>query len=236
MAFNAIKKQYKAVFDMVDNMLPVSLLDNINQFVQEAPVKQFMFDYYPMFNTIGLMYRNEALSTKTAEDDFYESVFMDKLRQFGLIETGSRITSITETSERFIRGAVESAITQATEQGLGIDKTSRLIRTFLQDSMGDIGRSRSKMIAQTEMIIGSNQASQEGIESTGLNYRKFWSTSGLKNIRNSHIFAQENYPKGLPKDGVFDMGNGNIMRFVGDPQGVAAEVINCRCTTLYEVI
>ena len=35
MAFNAIKKQYKAVFDLVDIFLPNALLDNVNQLVQE---------------------------------------------------------------------------------------------------------------------------------------------------------------------------------------------------------
>ena len=234
MAFNAIKQQYKTIFDLVNVYSPQFLLDNLN--VSEAPIKEFMIDYYPMFSELGVMYRNDAFSQKTPEDDFFESVFMDKLRHFALTTTGAKVTSITATTEKFIRGAIESAVQQGVEEGLGIDKVSRLIRSNLTDSLGDIGRSRSKMIAQTEMITGSNQASQDGIESTGLQYRKFWSTSGLKNIRDSHIFAQENHPKGIAKDAVFDMGNGNFMRFVGDPQGVAAEVINCRCTTLYEVI
>ncbi len=234
--FNALKKQYKTVFDLVGILLPNALLDNVNQLVKEDPIRKFMNTYYPMFSDIGVMFRNEAKRNKNLEDDFWEDRFTQRLRQFALLETGANVTGITQTTEKFIRGAIESAITKGTEEGLGIDQTSRLIRKFLTDSLGDIGRSRARMIAQTEMITGSNQASQFGIESTGLNYRKFWSTSGLKNIRDSHIFAQENYPNGLAKESLFDMGNGNVMRFVGDPQGVAAEVINCRCTTLYEVI
>jgi hypothetical protein len=58
----------------------------------------------------------------------------------------------------------------------------------------------------------------------------------LKNIRDSHIFAQENYPKGIDKDEYFDMGNGHRMFAVGDPKGDISELANCRCTTLYEVI
>jgi hypothetical protein len=234
MAFNAIKKQYKAVFDLVGVYLPQFLLDNLN--VSTDPIQNFMNEYYPLFSNIGLMYRDEAFNQKDAESDFYESVFMEKLRHFALVETGARVTSITETTEKFIRGAIESAMQVGVEEGLGVDAVSRLIRKNLTDSLGDIGVSRAKMIAQTEMITGSNQASQEGIESTGLEYKKFWSTSGLKNIRDSHIFAEENHPKGIGKNDVFDMGNGNTMRFVGDPQGQPEEVINCRCTTLYEVI
>ena len=236
MAFNAIKQQYKAVFDLVGIYSPEQLLGSVGLVVTKTPITELFLNYYPMFSSIGIMYRNDAFAQKATEDERWEDLFTEQLRRYGLTQAGSGITSITATSEKFIRGAVESAILQASEEGLGIDKTSRLIREFLTDSLGDIGRSRAKMIAQTEMITASNQASQYGIESTGLEYRKFWSTSGLKNIRDSHIFAQENYPKGIRKDEMFSMGNGNFMSFVGDPKGVAAEVINCRCTTLYEVI
>lgn len=236
MAFNAIKKQYKAVFDVVGIYPAEQLKGSIGYLVTQSPITEFFMNYYPIFSDVGVMYRNDAIQQKATEDQLWDDIFSEQLRSYGLTEAGSRITSITETTETFIRGAVESAVTQAAEEGLGIDKTSRLIRKHLQDSLGDIGRSRAKMIAQTEMITASNQASQYGIESTGLEYRKFWSTSGLKNIRDSHIFAEENYPNGISKDAMFDMGNGNVMRFVGDPQGVAGEVINCRCTTLYEVL
>jgi hypothetical protein len=236
MAFNAIKKQYKAVFDLVGIYSPEQLIGSVSRVVTKTPITEFFLNYYPMFSNIGIMYRTDAKLQKATEDERWEDLFTEQLRRYGLTQAGSRVVSITETTETFIRGAIESAVTQASEQGLGIDKTARLIRKFLTDSLGDIGRSRAKMIAQTEMITASNQASQYGIESTGLEYRKFWSTSGLKNIRDSHIFAEENHPKGISKNAMFDMGNGNFMRFVGDPQGVAAEVINCRCTTLYEVI
>lgn len=234
MAFNAIKKQYKAVFDLVGVYSPKFILDNLN--IPSEPIQNFMNEYYPMFSQIGTMYRDDAFRQKDAESDFYESVFMEQLRHFALTQTGAKVTGITATTEKFIRGAIESAVQQGVEEGLGIDKVSRLIRSNLQDSLGDIGRSRSRTIAQTEMITGSNQASQAGIESTGLEYRKFWSNSGLTNIRDSHIFAQDNYPNGIGKDESFDMGNGNTMMYVGDPQGPAEEVINCRCTTLYEVL
>lgn len=235
LAFNAIKKQYKAVFDIIDLFPPNSLMGAIEQFVSETPVKEFMVQYYQMFSELALMTRNEALSSKD-EDEFFENRFMDRLRHFALVETGANVTGITVTTEKYIRGAIESAITQATEEGLGAQQTSKLIRTYLQDSLGDIGASRAKTIARTEMTIGSNTASQVGIESTGLPYKKFWSNSGLPNIRDSHIFAQDNYPDGIGQNELFDMGNGNFMRHVGDPQGPPEEVINCRCTTLYEVL
>lgn len=236
MAFKAIKQQYKAVFDKVGIYSNEQLLSAVSLLVKPDSVKLFFERFYPMSAGIGVIYRKDALRQKATEDSQWRNLFAEQLRRYSLIEAGARITSITETTETFIRGAIESAITEATENGYGIEKTGRLIRKYLTDSLGDIGRSRAKMIAQTEVITASNQASQYGIESTGLEYMKFWSNSGLKGVRDSHIFAQDNYPKGIRKDELFNMGNGNFMRFVGDPQGAAEEVINCRCTTLYEVI
>jgi hypothetical protein len=236
MAFNAIKKQYKAVFDLVGIYQPDQLLASIDKVVTSESIMEFFINYYPMFAEIGTAYRKDVFSQKDAEDDMYESLFMQQLRSYGLVEAGKKITSITATTETFIRGAVESAVTEAVESGYGIDKTSRLIRKYLTDSLGDIGRSRAKMIAQTEMISASNQAAIYGADSTGLEYRKFWSTSGLPNIRDSHLFAEENHPNGIMKDQTFDMGDGTRMLQPGDPAGGAANVINCRCTVLIEVI
>ena len=232
--FNAIKAQYASISELIGTMSPQSLLEIP---ISSAPVQLAFDKYYPMFADIGVMYRKNALSQKTeAEDLFYNNTFEERLLHFARTEAGARVSSITATSEKFIRGAIESAITQTAEEGLSVDAAAKLIRSNLVDSLGTIAKSRAKTIAQTEMIIGSNRASEDAIQSTGLQYRKFWSNSGLANIRDSHIFAQDNFPNGIAKDELFDMGNGNFMMFVGDPSGQPEEIINCRCTTLYEVI
>ena len=225
LAFNAIKEQYKTIFDLVGVYSPQFILDNIN--VPEKPIADFMEKYYPMFAPIGVMYRNEALKQKNEEDTFFLNVYEEELRHFALTETGARITSITATTEKFIRGAVESAIQEGVELGLSINDISKIIRKNLTDSLGDIGKSRSKMIAQTEMTTGSNQAAVKAMDSTGLLWRKFWSASGDSRVRESHQFAEQNYPNGIPRHEAFSMGNGNFMMHPGDPNGAPEEVINC---------
>ena len=235
MAFAAIKRQYKAVYDVVGIYSIDQLKESISNVVTKTPIVEFMLNFYPLSGEIAMMYRNDLISQKS-DDDRWENLFMEQLRSFGLVETGANITSITSTSEQFIRGAVESAISEAVEGGLGVEQTSRLIRKHLTDSLGDIGRSRAKMIAQTELINGSNQAAMYGADSTGFEYMKFWSTSGLKNIRDSHIFAEENHPKGIRKGDRFDMGDGTFMMRPGDAAGGAGNVINCRCSLIIDII
>jgi hypothetical protein len=71
-------------------------------------------------------------------------------------------------------------------------------------------------------------------ESTGYQYKKFWSTSGLPGIRPTHIDA-ENYSNevnGLMPNQVFPNG----LLYPGDHSGPPEEVINCRCVVLHEII
>lgn len=98
------------------------------------------------------------------------------------------------------------------------------------------GYARAKAIAQTEVISASNQASEYAARSTGYNYRKFWSTSGLPGIRASHIFAEQHHENGIGMDESFDMGDGTFMLYPGDPAGTPENVINCRCTVIHEIV
>jgi hypothetical protein len=104
--------------------------------------------------------------------------------------------------------------------------------------MIDVTGHRARMIAQTEVISASNTAAYEGAESAGIEYKKFWSNSGLDSVRESHIFAQEwSYGQdGINPHDKFDMGNGNFMAHPGDPDGPPEEVINCRCTLIIEPV
>ena len=111
--------------------------------------------------------------------------------------------------------------------------TSKLYRTVGANLRGN-GYARAKAIAQTEVISASNQASEYAAASTGYQYRKFWSTSGLENIRPSHIEAEQysDAVNGLLPDERFPNG----LLYPGDPSGEASEVINCRCVIMHEII
>ena len=152
---------------------------------------------------------------------FNEFILPSMLRRANI-----RITSVTQTTQRLLRDAINAGI----EQGLGIDK----IAGYLFDEMGSATASRARTIAQTETISASNQAAFEGANSAGIPYRKFWSNSGLESVRESHIFAQEwSYGQdGIEPEEYFDMGNGNFLLHPGDPEAPAEEVVNCRCTLI----
>lgn len=230
----ALKNQYTTFLERTkstDFRQWEQLVDTIS----EEPIQQLFNIIYPMNAKIAVMTRNNMLKGKASEEDaIYESIFQNKLTQLVSLEAGYKITTITSTSKDSILKIIRNVLDEADTGGWGIDKiTSNLYKQVGRNLRGN-GYARARAIAQTEMISASNQASEMAAKSTGYEYRKFWSTSGLPDIRSTHIDAEQYSieKNGLMPNETFPNG----LLYPGDPNGSADEVINCRCSILHEII
>jgi len=232
----SIKEQYKAVNNMATVFTPEQLLGAIDGLVRPTPIAETFFSYYKVSSPI---FANEQLKFigsekafgkpyKTKQDEeLVNDLFSEQMVNYARLNAGSRIVSITSKTAKDIRGAVESAVLQASEEGLSIGQTQKLIQKFLNDDFKAVSRYRAEVIARTEINTSANVASDFAAESTGLTLMKAWETSGLKGIRSTHIQAEGEGQ--IPKH----QAHINGLMFPGDPKGTAEEVINCRCTELY---
>jgi len=235
---SALKSQYTQFLDRAKN-LPPSMWNEIK--VSEQPIQQFFSTFYPMSARLGQMTRKQMLAQKQAgavkslEDDLYLSVYERHMQQLvGTSDYAARIKTITNTTSDRINSIIQQVISEGELGGFGIDKIRQNLTDVIGQSIRGNVRARAKAIAQTEMISASNQSSTYAADSTGLEYRKYWSTSHLQGIRPSHIFAEQDSIQrgGLRKDERF----ANGLLFPGDPAGEASEVVNCRCTVLHEIV
>ena len=243
MARRMITAQYKWFLDRV-KQTDKSQWIRIAEMIPEDPVQRFFNVFYPMSGRLAVMVRNNmlkgkkstrnSLAVKAGEDAIYEGIFQSNLARIVSLEAGEKITTITATSRDRIVGVIRDVFDQADTEGWGIDKiTSNLYREVGKNLRGN-GYARARAIAQTEMISASNQAAEIAAQSTGYEYRKFWSTSGLTGIRPTHIEAEvfSDQVGGLRPDQRFPNG----LLYPGDPAGPPEEVINCRCTILHEIV
>ena len=237
LARKALTIQYKSFLErakQTDFRQWPQLVDTIS----EEPIKQFFQRMLPMNAKLSVMVRNNMLKSKATEEDLiYESIFQNKLAAL-LAESGTKITTITSTSRSKILDIIRQVIDEGETEGIGIpEMTSRLYKQLGANLRGN-GYARAKAIAQTEVISASNQAAEIAAQSTGYEYKRYWSTSGLTNIRETHIFAEQysNEKGGLKQNEMFDMGDGTFMKFPGDPNGTPENIINCRCTILHEIV
>ena len=149
---------------------------------------------------------------------YYETFLMDKIVQ-----------PITETTFEQIR----RVLLQANEEGWGVDKTVRALKT------SDITRMRAELIVRTESMRASNTGAMIAAAGSSVAVMKKWNS------------AQDNRTRRIPRD-EFDHLHLNgktvgfdqpfippstmaldALQFPGDPSGSAGDICNCRCVVSF---
>ncbi len=157
-------------------------------------------------------------------------LWRDVSREWLSINILTKINNIAQTTQRAIAKVVESAI----NEGGSIEQISREIR---QQSQGEVNRHRSVVIARTETISAMNKGRRLSMHTSNLLWNKKWIDSPDERTRLSHrLIAQEDY---RPLDNEYWLvtreGSLEPADCPGDPRLSAGNIINCRCTEVYEV-
>jgi hypothetical protein len=155
--------------------------------------------------------------------DFASTVAKLAIRYIGLEAYRQRITSISETT----RANIIVQVARGFDAGLGQEGVAKLIR----QSVPEIARARSSVIARTETHGAAGYGAQGAAVETGLELRKEWVAAEDERTRESH--AQINGQIVGLQD-YFDVG-GHSAQFPGDPSLPPEECINCRCVSVYVV-
>lgn len=148
------------------------------------------------------------------------------------------VTAIADTTRDMLRDIITEGLTPDAD---GFQRTIDQIARDIADTYdtwmftGDTPdltiMERSYMIARTELGAATNVGHQQGAEQAaqeyGLDLEKVWASSLDERVRATHAIHGET----APMDGLFSNG----LRYPGDPDGAAEEVINCRCTVVHRV-
>jgi len=148
---------------------------------------------------------------------------MDKAIQYLLEVAGIRITQIngTELAE------IQDALAEGVALGESIAKLAKRIDDLY---VLQIIPDRSETIARTEVISASNWASMEAADQSGLTLNKEWLAAHDSRTRPAHAEADG---QKVGMDEQFEVG-GEPMDYPGDFGASAANVVNCRCTVIFE--
>jgi len=232
---NAIRQQYQQAINTLENSSFDDMVENLRGTITDEPIQKVYAPYYSSAADIALTWRKyHTRGRKSLEDDLYYSKFMRSLHDYGIRLGKSRIKDITTTTEENIIRVAQQSVTEGLMEGHSVDTVRNMIMSAVNDQYTEITAARAQLIAQTEMIAASNQAAMEGTASTELPFRKFWSTSGIGNSRESHMEAEADSIAvgGYMENEAFSNG----LQFPGDPSGDASEICNCHCTLLTEII
>lgn len=117
--------------------------------------------------------------------------------------------------------ALRSGLIDAIAAGESIADVEKRIEDIFDIARG----SRTQMIARTEVISASNQGAIAAYEQSGVVEGIEWISSRDEKVRDSHRIDGDT----INLNGADKFENG--LKFPGDPEAPAEEVINCRCTT-----
>lgn len=127
------------------------------------------------------------------------------------------VKSINETTF----DKLKSEFSQSLETGEGRDQLVKRI----QETYGNINKSRAETIARTEIQSASQKGAFEGYKQAGLR-TKIWVATLDHRTRHAHSAADG---QEVPLDMPFTVG-GEALMYPGDPNGSADNTINCRCS------
>jgi SPP1 gp7 family putative phage head morphogenesis protein len=182
-------------------------------------------------------YRNAISGAEHAQESFGKAALAIESKR----GTSEQVTeNISEWAKRYsatkvvIAKTTQRRIRNAVARGLAANETYRQIATRIRTEVGGMNASRAQTIARTEagtaVSVGSHQEIEATAEELGVKYDKVWTSSADDRTRESHAEADGQRCE-LDED--FEVGEAT-MRFPRDPDGPPEEVINCRCTAIYE--
>lgn len=150
-----------------------------------------------------------------------------KYLEFNILDLAQRITDT-------MREDILRIISEGIDQGWGIEKMVAQMRS------ADLPLRRARTIARTEVVRAANVGHAEGAKTFPFEVNKRWSAASDHRTRHSHrkinnimIDEVDRFKVPVYKG---DKPNGQVdnMLHPGDPDGSAANVINCRCRIIHE--
>lgn len=124
-----------------------------------------------------------------------------------------------------IKDQLRLELIEAYESGETIDQIADRIRGVF-----NLSKSRAKTIARTEIMNAVNEGRSLAINRSGFQ-EKTWFTAMDEKVRISH---RAMHGKTIKVGDMWVMPSGASLRFPGDFNGPAAEVVNCRCVEIVE--
>jgi uncharacterized protein with gpF-like domain len=188
-------------------------------------------------HAFGLRVKNDVISSAKNNKQLFSTdfeqvleseTFFDRLSALWMALHGAEQANLaSETTRNDIRRAIVDV------QGEEGPSTQKIVERLAL--LKEINKSRAKVIARTEIHNSATFASEETAKSISRDVDepllKRWIPAEDERTRQSHA-VMINHPA-IPLDQSFTVG-GQKMSRPGDPNGSAANVINCRCVLVYE--
>lgn len=215
---------------LLETIKPILTAPSANEALQVADglTDTYLFEAYKdVYGQVGSYFAVQTQSELKHQGAVFEqkndaTVFDRFMRDWVATEGAERIVQVSNTTIRRVKVKLQDGI----NAGLGIEQ---IARDMVRSGSGIADLNRARVIARTEIISASNKGSIEGAKATGIPLKKEWLATVDTRTRDTHFSADK---QTVLMDSNFIVA-GEALNYPGDLNGSAANVISCRCTTIY---
>ena len=218
-ARNGLQKSIEPVIELLEDRGVQVAFDNFDAFIDKEALRTAYNRIYTMVGVPFAQRSNEELAGKMKQDEDWTR----RVMQYLGLALNDRLDAVTLTTKNKIANVLSTGIREG-------DSIQDMSAKIASDAGGVV---RATRIARTEVISASNLGSIEGARATGLPLNKTWLATRDTRTRDTHDEADG---QTVAMDELFNVG-GSLLDFPGDWSNNAdlAEIIQCRCTTIYQV-
>lgn len=190
------------------------------------------------FDEIVLLYQKISANFANDEYSIHKSYTFVKKDELGAIWENNVDGYIERISERKLiqlnqttANQISRQVQRARQQGLGVAEAM----DFINKNMRNISRTRAATIFRTESVAAANFGSKSGAYATGLQLSERWLSTPDSRTRDGEYDHVNADGTEATESGYFTV-SGEKMEFPGDTShgASAGNVINCRCTNIFE--
>ena len=157
--------------------------------------------------------------TKGPKDEFWKV-----LNKWMLTQAGNKITKVQKTTKRSIANIIKV--------GMDEGESNAEIAKRIRDAGLISSPYRAKVIARTETHTAANMSVDAAVKSTHVEMESEWVATLDERVRISHAKADG---QKIKQGETFKVG-GQDLKYPGDSNGSAENVINCRCVLIYHTV
>ena len=211
-----------------DRMNPSNYAILVNNAINDNEVFNL---YVRAYTEIGLMHGpvvgkqiNQQL--KQFENPLFSEVFQSTITTWLRQNAGGRITSVNQNLTNFIIKFIADKF----DENLSVDQITRELKKLINSPK--FYRWQILRIVRTETTAAANYAAIVAAETSGVVLEKVWVSSldvRTRTIPPDKFDHKEMEGVKVAPNEPFSV-QGDLLQFPGDPNGQAANVINCRCT------
>jgi hypothetical protein len=234
-AFGLVFSKQLKSFSKAVEQFPYGAIYEIDNYFDEKPLQK-AYEMMVRQTANEFQIKDPNVLRKSITNDVWKTLVNSYLSTIG----GDRITEINKFTKKYVLKRLRPILTEGVEKGLGIVQIGRMIISDIAEYSGKFAKYRAERIARTEIIGTSNWASITSVESSGVKDRllKKWHVNLDGKERDTHEEMADK--PAIPVDDFFEVRNpkGGIdrMKYPGDPSGSAGNVIQCRCSVVYQRI